>query len=247
MPPRRLHREARAAPDAPPHGDDTRVMERPPAAMAQPGPAVLMCAIAQAAHDGTGPEHAARLAAALVYLDLQLATLWQAGQLGQVAAADAELRAGPCARCGIPRAEHPEMAADDNGRAHPWYFPGRDPAIGRYRRESAALLTGTGPAWQLPGTDPAAVGELYEAAQTNPGQERWWERHPAPRKCQSPDASWTRLTEEEHHGHTHARTRADAVRLPALVHPRGDRPDPRRSRPPGQPRTRQRDARTPSP
>lgn len=181
--PRRLRPDARAGAVPSTVADPpTRVMERPPAEVVAPGPPLLMLAVRCAAADGTGPDGAARLAAVLVYLELKFTILAGQGNLDLIDAAGEELAAGRCSRCGIPHAEHPDLAPDPDGEGtHQWWWvpPGRRTVIGRYRRESAALLRGTALPWALPGTSPAAVQDMYQAAaDTMTGPAGWYERPP---------------------------------------------------------------------
>jgi hypothetical protein len=165
----RLHVEARA-PAEPLPADATRVMTRPPIPPA--GPPVLLCAIRQAAEDGTGPDAAARLAAVLVLIDLELTVLADSGQLPLIAEADAELRAARCTRCGVPRHRH-TAAVEGDDTTHEWRWTiDRRTIIGRFRRQAAALLCGRGPAPTLPGAERIPVADLYEQAAADP--QAWW-------------------------------------------------------------------------
>ena len=104
------------------HRADTQVIGR----QLEAGPPVLMCAVAHAAAAGTGPDAAARLAAVLVFMDLELAVLWETGRLREIDAAAAELRAGRCPRCGIHQTRH-----DTAALGHTWMPPGgAGPAAG---------------------------------------------------------------------------------------------------------------------
>jgi hypothetical protein len=159
------HGEAAADPPAPSvpgsHWADTQVMPQPPAGLLAGGPPVLMCAIRHAAEDGTGPDAAARLAATLVMIGLELTVLADTGQLPRIAEADDEMRAGLCPRCRIHRDRHTDPG-------HAWIPPGAAGPVGVFRRQAAALLLGHGPPPVLPGAERIPVADLYEAARPGP-------------------------------------------------------------------------------
>lgn len=137
------------------HRADTQVIGR----QLEAGPPVLMCAVAHAAAAGTGPDAAARLAAVLVFMDLELAVLWETGRLREIDTAAAELRAARCPRCGIHQTRH-----DTAALGHTWMPPGGAGPVGTFRRRAAALLLGRGPAPDLPGSERIPVADLYERA-----------------------------------------------------------------------------------
>lgn len=147
-------------PAAPSHWADTQIMQRP---VLLDGPPVLMCAIRRAAADGTGPDAAARLAATLVLIGLELTVLAEQGQLHQVDAADTELRTRQ--RLDALAAEGSPYARRELKRHRP---PRRRSTIGLFRRQAATLLRGTGPPPVLPGAERIAVADLYEQARAGP-------------------------------------------------------------------------------